>query len=159
MPGLKPTITIVKKNPACRIIWQYSGRVLRRGSNYVILEAQFNHHDTPILDTLLKNNDRFIEIYYTDQWYSIYEVHDRDDNRIKGWYCNVGWPAIFETNDRLSYVDLALDMWVSPDGTQTVLDENEFAALDLDTQTRHQARVALGKLQRMFAENKNPDLS
>ena len=41
-----------------------------------------------------------------------------------------------EAEDVISYVDLALDLWVAPDGTQTVLDEDEFAAIDLDAETR-----------------------
>ena len=59
----------------------------------------------------------------------------------------------------ISYVDLALDLWVAPDGTQTVLDKDEFAALDLDEDTRLQAWSALQELQILFAENKNPGLS
>lgn len=111
------------------------------------------------MDIFLKNNDRFVEIFYTDRWYNIFEMHDRDDDRVKGWYCNVGRPAVLEADDRLSYVDLTLDLWVAPDGTQTVLDEDEFAALDLDAETRQQARAALEELQKLFADNKNPDLS
>jgi predicted RNA-binding protein associated with RNAse of E/G family len=107
----------------------------------------------------LKNNDRFVEIFYTDRWYIIFEIHDRDDDRVKGWFCNVTRPAVLEADDRLSYVDLALDLWVAPDGTQMVLDEDEFAALDLDVETRHQAGAALVELQKLFAEYKNPDLS
>jgi len=86
-------------------------------------------------------------------------MHDRDDDRVMGWYCNVGRPAVLEAEDRLSYVDLPLDLWVAPDGTQTVLGEDEFAALDLDAETRQQALAALEELQKLFAANKNPGLS
>ena len=159
MPVMKPQITVFKRNLAGEVTWQYSGSILRREPNFVLLEARFNLPDTPFMDTFLKNNDRFVEIFYTDRWYNIFEMHDRDDGRVKGWYCNVGRPAMLEADDRLSYVDLALDLWVTPDGTQTVLDEDEFAALDLDTETRQQARAALEELQKLFADNKNPDLS
>jgi predicted RNA-binding protein associated with RNAse of E/G family len=159
MPVLKPTITVIKRNLAGRVMVQYSALVLRRESDYILLEARFTRPDTPILDAILKNNDRFVEIYYTGRWYNIFEVHAREDDRIKGWYCNVGHPAVFESDDRLSYVDLALDLWVAPDRSQTVMDEDEFAALDLDAETRRQARAALEELQKLFAENKNPDFS
>jgi protein associated with RNAse G/E len=88
-----------------------------------------------------------------------YEIHDRDDDRVKGWYCNVERPAVLEADDRLSYKVLTLDLWVALDGTQTVLDENEFAALGLDVETRQQARAAMAELQILVADNKNPDLS
>jgi len=156
---MKPPITVSKRNLAGEVTWQYSGHILRREPNFVLLEARFNLPDTPFMDIFLKNNDRFVEIFYTDRWYNIFEMHDRDDERVKGWYCNVGRPALLEAADRLSYVDLALDLWVAPDGTQTVLDEDEFAALDLDADTRQQARAALYELQKLFADNKNPDLS
>jgi len=42
-----------------------------------------------------------------------------------------------------------LDLWVSSTGQQTVLDEDEFAALDLDEKTRRRVRAALGELQAM----------
>jgi protein associated with RNAse G/E len=111
------------------------------------------------LDTHLKKNDLFMEIFYTDRWYNIFQLYDRDDNLVKGWYCNVGKPAVLEAEDQLSYVDLALDLWVAPDRTQTVLDEEEFAALDLDMETCQHARAALEELQKLFAEYKNPDFS
>jgi predicted RNA-binding protein associated with RNAse of E/G family len=66
---------------------------------------------------------------------------------------------VLESSDRLTYIDLAFDLWVAPDRTQTVIDDDEFAALDLDLETRQQARAALEELQRLFAECKNPDLS
>ncbi len=159
MLGLKSTITILKRNLAGEVIWQYSGQVLRRAPDYVLLEARFNLPDTPFMDTTLKNDDRFVEIFYTDRWYNIFEIHDRDDDRLKGWYCNVGRPAVIEAEDRLSYIDLALDLWVAPDGTQVVLDEEEFIALDLDAKTRQKARATLKELQKVFTENKNPGLS
>ncbi len=159
MPVMKLPITVFKRNLAGKVTWQYSGSILRSEPNFVLLEARFNLPDTPFMDNFLKNNDRFVEVFYTDRWYNIFEMHDRDDDRVKGWYCNVGRPAVLEADDRLSYVDLALDLWVAPDGTQTVLDEDEFAALDLDAETRQQARAALDELQKLFADNKNPDLS
>ncbi|MCX6034611.1 MAG: DUF402 domain-containing protein [Chloroflexi bacterium] len=70
-----------------------------------------------------------------------------------------GPAAVLEAGNRLSYMDLALDLWVAPDGMQTVLDEDEFAALDLDAETRQQALAALEELQKLFAANKNPGLS
>ena len=65
---------------------------------------------------------------------------------------------LLEASDRLSYIDLALDLWVSPNGVQTILDEDEFDALDLDAATRSRARAALEVLRREFAKNGAPGL-
>ncbi len=144
------SITVIKRNLAGEETWRYTGLILRREPHALILEARFNRPDTPFQGILLKKNDRFVETYYTDRWYNVYEIHDRDDDRIKGWYCNIGQPAILEAEDRLSYVDLALDLWVLPDLKQVVLDEDEFAALDLEPETRSHALVALEELRLCF---------
>lgn len=148
-------IRVEKRNPRGELTWQYEGRVLRREPNAVVLEAFFNRPDMPFVDTVFKRNDRFVEIFYTDRWYNVFEIHDRDDDRLKGWYCNVGRPAVVGP-DSVSYVDLALDLWVSPDGAQTVLDEDEFEALEIEAQERAAARSALRELQTAFRTKKPP---
>jgi hypothetical protein len=146
---------IIKKNPAGETVFQYKGEVLQRAANSVTLEAFFGRDDLPFLDVVLKKGDRFVETFYTDRWYNIFEIHDRDDGKLKGWYCNIGRPAVIE-DGAVSYVDLALDLWVSVDGKQTTLDEDEFAALDLDEQTARRARDALIELQEWIKSNGLP---
>ena len=96
-----------------------------------------------------------MERFYSDRWYNIFEIYDRDGGKFKGWYCNVGYPAVLE-KDTVSYIDLALDLWVATDGTQTVLDEDEFLELPIDVMTRAQAVSALEKLKRKFVNQKPP---
>ena len=50
----------------------------------------------------------------------------------------------------LSYIDLSLDLLVFPDGRQVVLDEDEFAELEIEDEVRNQARLALQELQAIF---------
>lgn len=149
-------VTVQKKNLAGEVTWQYEGSVLKRGPNFVVLEAFFNRPDTPFMDVVLKENDRFVETFYTDRWYNIFEIHDRDDGGLKGWYCNIGKPAVIE-GSTVSYVDLALDLWVSANGDQTILDEDEFEKMKLDDKTRAKALSGLKELQARF-ENKKPPL-
>ena len=151
---MKPYITVIKRDPNGREVLRYEGVVLHRAPDGITLEAKFDHADVPIMHTILRRGDRFIERYYTDRWYNIFEIHAQEDDRLKGWYCNIGKPAVMETENIISYVDLALDLWVAPDGTQTVLDENEFAALNLETETRYRVRAALEELQARFSNHK-----
>lgn len=148
-------ITVLKRNLSGEVTWQYKGRVLERESNCVLLEAFFNRDDTPFMNVVLKRGDRFVERFCADCWYNIFEIYDRDDEHFKGWYCNVGYPAVLE-KDTVSYIDLALDLWVAADGTQTVLDEEEFLELTIDVMTRTQAVSALEELKRKFAKKKPP---
>lgn len=148
-------IIVLKKNLADEVTWKYSGHVVRLESNAVVLEALFNRPDTPFMDVTLKENDRFVETFYSDRWYNIFEIHDRDDDEIKGWYCNVGHPALI-ADGTVSYVDLALDLWVAADGKQTVLDEDEFDELMLDEKDRKMAMTALAELQELFKSKRLP---
>jgi len=147
-------IIVIKLNPHGEETWRYEGEVTERRENFVKLEAFFNRDDMPFMDTTLKRNDRFVETFYSDRWYNVFEIYDRDDGKLKGWYCNVTRPAQF-ADRRVSYEDLALDLWIAPNGKQTVLDEDEFAALDVDDETRHSARNALKQLESLF-ESKRP---
>jgi len=149
-------ITVLKKNITGEVTWQYEGRVLRCEPNVVVLEALFNRPDTPFMDVTLKENDRFVETFYTDHWYNIFEIYDRDDGQIKGWYCNIGHPALI-ADGTVSYIDLALDLWVAANGEQTVLDEDEFDELLLDAKDREMARTALAELQELFKSKWLPD--
>ncbi len=148
-------ITVLKKNLAGEVTWQYNGHILRRVANAVTLEAFFNRPDMPFVDVVFKKGDRFVETFYSDRWYNVFEIHDRDDDKLKGWYCNVGRPAVIE-DGTVSYVDLALDLWVNANGEQTVLDEDEFEELKLEARERDQAIDALSELQRVFKAKRPP---
>ncbi|MEW6084407.1 MAG: DUF402 domain-containing protein [Chloroflexota bacterium] len=144
-----------KKNPADEVLYEYEGDELRRDDTTIVLEALFTRDDMPFMDVTFKNGDRFVEYYYSDRWYNIFAVYDRDDGKIKGWYCNIGKPAVIE-DGIVSYVDLALDLWVSTNGTQVVLDEDEFDALDLSDELRSGALKGLEELKQVFLNNKPP---
>jgi uncharacterized protein len=154
MPDSMTDITVLKRNLAGEVTWQYKGRELERGANCVTLEAFFNRDDMPFMGVVLKRDDRFVETFFSDRWYNVFEIYDRDDEKFKGWYCNVGYPAVIE-KDKVSYIDLALDLWVAADGAQTVLDEDEFLETSMDVMTRAQAVSALEELKQKFA-NKTP---
>lgn len=148
-----PRIKIQKKNPAGEVTYKYEGDLIARDENSITLEALFDRADMPFQDVVFKTGDRFVEYYYADRWYNIFAIHDRDDGKVKGWYCNVGMPAVIE-DDVVSYVDLALDLWVSVDGQQIVLDEDEFAQLKLDDELSGNALNGLEELKALFRNNR-----
>lgn len=144
-----------KKNLAGDVVYEYEGDEIRRDANSIVLEARFTREDMPYMGIVLKKDDRFVEYYYTDRWYNIFAIYDRDDGALKGWYCNIGKPAVIE-DGVVSYVDLALDLWVSADGKQTVLDEDEFEALNLTDGLREGALTGLNELKQVFLREKPP---
>ena len=147
-----PRIKVQKKNSAGAVTYQYEGDLIARDENSITLEALFDRADMPFQDVVFKTGDRFVEYYYADRWYNIFEIYDRDDGQVKGWYCNVGKPAVIE-DGVVSYVDLALDLWVSADGKQTVLDEDEFEELNLNDKLKAGALNGLEALKTLFKNN------
>ena len=142
-------IMVVKLNHVGEEVFRYPGRVLARTPEYVQVEAFFRWDRVEVKEMVLLKGDRFIETYYTDRWYNIFEIHDPHTDALKGYYCNVGAPAVIE-NGEVSYRDLALDLLVLPDGRQQVLDEDEFEALTLSQLEKQQAILALAALQAHF---------
>jgi len=145
------SILVIKLDINGKETWRYQGTILQQEKGKIILEAFFNREDMLIYGMPLSKGDRFVETYYTDRWYNVYEIHSRADDSLRGWYCNVSFPARLDEG-RLVYTDLALDLLVFPDGRQLVLDEDEFAALKISPQVREQAVAALMELQARFKQ-------
>lgn len=139
-------ITVIKNDHTGEEVWRYEGVVVERTPSRVVLEARFNRDDMELDYMTFRRNDRFRETFYADRWYNIFEIHDVDDDRLKGWYCNFSRPAVIE-NGRVSADDLALDLFVYPDGRVLVLDEDEFEDLTLSDPVRAAVLAALEELQ------------
>ena len=139
-------ITVLKLNIHGEETWRYSGELIAKDQEKVILQAFFNREEMPFYGILLKPGDRFIETFYLNRWYNIFEIHDRDDDALKGWYCNIGYPPKLE-GQVLSYIDLALDLLVFPDGRHLLLDEDEFKELHLAPEIQEQALKSLDELK------------
>ncbi len=147
-------ITVRKLDHNGRETWRYSGTVLDRGPTWVRLEAYFNRSDKDAGYVVFREGDRFVELFYSDRWYNIFEIHDMSDDHLKGWYCNFTRPATI-TADTISNADLALDLWIDPAGKLLLLDEDEFAALPIDAAARSQVIRALDDL-RARVERREP---
>ena len=147
-------ITIRKLDHAGNQVLAYPGQVLRRDGRTIVLRTGWDRASLDLGFVVLEPGDRWTEYFYADRWYNIFEIH-ASDGRLKGWYCNVTRPAHIG-KDEVSAKDLALDLWVAPDGGMRVLDEDEFAALSLRPAEREAARRALAELQGMVAQRVAP---
>ena len=148
-------ITVLKLDHTGHEVWRYSGVVLDRGETWVQLEARFNRDDKPEDYVVFRRGDRFIEWFYSNRMYNIFEIHNVGDDHLKGWYCNVCRPAII-TDHEVRCDDLALDVWVSPTGDVRVLDEDEFEAIELGAKDRGQALQAIEELRRLAQRRESP---
>ncbi len=140
---------IIKKNHKGEVTWEYEGNLINRDKNSAVVEALLNRDDLPFQEIILKRNDRFVETFFTDKWFNIFEIYDRDDGKLKGWYCNVTKPAEI-SDDEIAYADLILDLWISADGKQTVLDEDELNELNVDEDLKKKIYASLDELKNYF---------
>ena len=145
MKTMTDSLTVKKLNLNHELVIAYDGAVLERTADTIVLEARFSRETMDLGYVVLEHHDRFVEHFFTDRWYNIFEIHSVHDDHLKGWYCNIVKPAAFGA-DTIEQVDLALDLWINPDGSYHVLDREEFEALVLDPTTRLRAQQAVGEL-------------
>jgi hypothetical protein len=151
------SVTVHKLNERGQQLLEYSGSLVSQGGNCLVLEAFFEPEELDLCGVRLRRGDRFVETYYTDRWYNIFTIYDRDNGRLKGWYCNITRPArISPAGDHVYAEDLALDLIVFPHGRWMVVDEEEFAALSLTLEERQQALGALADLQAKVVRREGP---
>jgi len=146
--------TIRKLDHAGSQVTAYPGRVLRRNEHAIVLRTGWDRAPMDMGFVILEPGDRWTEYFYACRWYNIFEIC-ASDGRLKGWYCNITRPARISA-DEVTAGDLALDLWVAPDGETQVLDEDEFAALPLTAAEREAARKALAELQALVAQKAPP---
>lgn len=150
-------VMVIKMNIHRKETWRYPGRILSRGPHNLLLEAYFNKKSIEFHGFTLKENDRFLELYFEDRWYNIFEIHDWENDLLKGWYCNVTTPAEFSPG-QIAYVDLALDVLVYPDWRWLVLDQDEFEELHLEPELQNRALEALSELVELTKNQKLANL-
>ncbi|MEI6288816.1 MAG: DUF402 domain-containing protein [Chloroflexota bacterium] len=143
-------IKIRKRDFTGEITWEYQGEVIFLEEKILQLEALFNRDDMPFQDILLKRNDRFVETFFSDRWYNVFEIHDRDDDSLKGWYCNICQPFTWDAPGVISYQDLLLDLWVDTVGKQSVLDVDEFESANLPIKIREKVLFSMTELRSKF---------
>ena len=148
-------ITVTKLNPLGERKIQYQGEVIQRLSHGVVIQAYWKQPTKDLGYTLFEPGDQFIEYYYTDRWFNIFDISSAGGTR-KGWYCNIAEPAHIH-NEQIEQVDLLLDVWVNPKGAPLVLDEDEFESdTTLNDEQRRGAQRALQDLLQMIAAQTEP---
>lgn len=148
-------IRVVKRDENGDSVWAYSGELLARGATWVCVRAPFNYADKDLGYVVFRRGDTFIEWHYSDRWYNVFEVYDVEIGNLKGWYCNITRPAVLEA-DLVYADDLALDVFVTPQGEILLDDEDEFAELNLPPDEQRAAWDAVAAIRRAVAERSMP---
>ncbi len=149
------TRTIIKRDHLGAFVWQYEGEVVTQGAYFVCIQARFNRDKADIGVMVFRRGDVMTEWFYDDRWYNIFKVQDDTGERLKGYYCNITRPAEI-TDTTIAADDLALDVFVSPKGEITLLDEDDFAALPLSDDERQSALDAIEQIRALVSKRETP---
>src|SRR3954453_12809791 len=116
MSDAPPTtaLRVLKQRYDGSTVFAWTGHVLEQTEEYVLLAGLFNALRKDLGYVVLERGDLFLEWYFFGRWYNVYQIY-HPTGVLKGWYCNVGMPPV-EVGEELHYVDLALDVFVYPDG-------------------------------------------
>ena len=142
------SFTIYKLNHKGEEELSYSGTVLERGETYVCVQAIFNFDTMDLGYITLKKGDIFTEWFYTDRWFNVFKVEDIDTVQLKGYYCNLTRPAII-SDKTVKADDLALDIFVQPNGNMLILDEDDYDKLPLSETERYQVQQAVNQIKQL----------
>ncbi|HPL80981.1 MAG TPA: DUF402 domain-containing protein [Anaerolineaceae bacterium] len=135
IPNPANPLKIIKHHAGSEKIYSWSGQVLSETLNMRRLNAWFNGNPGYVGKVLLEPGDRFVETYFTDRWYNFFQIYAGQSDVLKCYYFNLSRPAVFY-EDRIEWEDLALDLIVYPDGQKELIDQDEFARLNIDEKTR-----------------------
>lgn len=152
-------VTVRKFDHNGALKFEYDGEIVERGDGWVCLRASFMSEQADMGFAVVRRGDVFTEWHYAYRWYNVFQINGGEDGALKGWYCNITRPAVIvEDGERVivSAEDLALDVFVMPDGEIHVLDEDEFKALRLPPDEQAAALDALEMIYRIVAARHKP---
>lgn len=174
------TVTLTYKRPPDRV--NHFQQELLYLDDDVIVTSQRVKPSSPIVqngETVLADNFAAIWFVFTGLWYDVGKVYNLD-NEWTGYYCDILKPVKRSVNaagklDCFEITDLFLDLWVNPDGTYEIQDEDEFEEAiqngAIDAELERKARSVLNtliaevekgclesRLQEVFNRAQLPDL-
>ena len=143
-------ILVLKCDHAGREVFRYEGEVLQRDADVLCLRAVFAFDDVEFDCVTFRRGDVFTEWFYSVRWYNVFRIEDGASGALKGWYCNLTRPARLG-EQCVSADDLALDVFVGPDGALQLLDEDEYAELSLSAQEHAAVLQAVEQIRQAVA--------
>ncbi len=152
------TVTIRLLKPSKGLVITFHGSLIDASDTHRLLHTVWEKDPVDIGYVRFEPGDYLYEYYYSDRWYNVFELH-APEGQLKGWYCNIARPAMFEAQ-QIDSEDLELDLFVSPDlQTIVLLDEEEYAALGLahsDPAAHQQVEAAVADLRQRATLGREP---
>ena len=148
-------VAITKLDHTGRALLTYTGELEQASADEIIVRCIWTRPQAVTVGFLtFAAGDVLREYYYRYEWFNIFKLYT-GSGRLKGWYCNLAEPVTL-TDSLILWRDLALDLLISPDGEQLVMDEDEFEALQPSEALRRTSREVLATLRRWVMEGHPP---
>ena len=143
------TITLTYKRLPDRINY-FKQQLLYEDENVIVTSQRITPSSPIIIDgeTVLGDSYTAVWFVFTGLWYDIGKIYNLN-SEWTGYYCDIIKPVNRQVGT-FEIVDLYLDVWVSPDNSFEIQDEDEFETAvrngDISHELAEQARKALSKL-------------
>ena len=124
MTAVGHTMTVRARKYDGREHRRWSAELLEQDGSLLVLDAYFPEEISHDLLGTIAVGTHSLEYYWLDRWYNVFRFAE-PNGELRNFYCNVNVPPILE-GDTLSYVDLDLDILVSPDFSYQLLDRDDF---------------------------------
>lgn len=148
-------VAITKLDYAGCALLTYTGELEQASADEFVVRCSWTSPQAVTVGFLtFAAGDILLEHFYRYEWFNIFKLYT-GSGRLKGWYCNLAEPVTL-TDSLILWRDLALDLLISPDGEQLVMDEDEFEALQPSDELRCSAREVLATLRRWVMEGHPP---
>jgi nicotinamide-nucleotide amidase len=125
-------VRIYKHDHQNRRVLGYTGEHIASDAHAVTARAVFTMPAQHLGYLSLIPGDVLEEVFYLRRFYNVFEIRSAA-GALKGWYANITRPVTISAGEpgdgapaEIVWQDLALDVWMSPDGQVRVLDEDEF---------------------------------
>lgn len=148
------TIKVRKIDPEGKLKIEYAGTIRERTDDLISLDTGWSREPLDLGYVLFEPEDIWVETFYFHRYYNIFRIADRY-GKLKGHYCNISEPPHLQ-GDVLTWHDLAIDVWVKPDGSYLVLDLDEFDEKVIEPNLRDRAMAALNDLRSLIEAKESP---
>ena len=132
---------VQKINPDGSVKIEYTGTLRESNEGFVSIDTGWSREELDLGYVVFQPDDVWIETFYFKMNYNIFLIKDLN-GKLKGFYCNVTYPPEIE-EDLIKWRDLAVDVWIRPDSSYLVLDEDEFEEMGPTDEEREMVKVAL----------------
>lgn len=152
MPAAGKSITVRACKYDGREHKRWPAQILKEEGSLIVLDAYFPDQVEHDLLGTIAGGTHSLEYYWLDRWYNVFRFA-QPDGALRNYYCNINVPPTQEA-DVLTYIDLDLDVLVSPDLSYQICDVEEFErnaeVYGYSDEVKHNAHRAIDELIEMI---------